>query len=100
MSGHSAEEVRAHVKIYMIVFGALAVLTVVTVAVSYLDIGVGPAIVLALLIATVKGSLVALFFMHLKGEVRAILWTLLLTAFFFLVLMSVPLSGYLDSTSL
>jgi len=100
MSGHSAKEVRAEVKIYMIVFGALAVLTVVTVAVSYLHLPVGPAITIALLIASIKGSLVALYFMHLKGEVRAVLWTLVLTAVVFLMLMSVPLSGYLDSTGL
>jgi cytochrome c oxidase subunit 4 len=94
--GHDAHDIRAHVKVYMMVFGALAVLTVVTVAVSYLDIPVGPAIVLALLIATVKASLVALFFMHLKGEKRSIVWTLLLTAIFFIVLMTIPLSWYLD----
>ena len=52
--------------------------------------------VLALLIASVKASLVALFFMHLKGEVRAIFWTLLLTAAFFIGLMTIPLSWYLD----
>lgn len=95
---HSAEEVRAHVKVYLMVFAALAILTVVTVAASYLSIPWGPAVAVALLIATVKASLVALFFMHLKGEVRAIFWTLLLTAVFFLGLMILPLSGYLDST--
>ncbi len=80
----------------MMVFGALAILTVVTVAVRYLDLPVGPAIALALLIASVKASLVALFFMHLKGEVRTVVWTLLLTAMFFIVLMTIPLSWYLD----
>ena len=68
MSDHSVDDIRAHVKIYMMVFGALAVLTAVTVAVSYLNLSIGPAIALALLIATVKASLVALFFMHLKGS--------------------------------
>jgi cytochrome c oxidase subunit IV len=93
---HDAHDVRAHVKVYMMVFGALAILTVVTVAVSYLHLPVGPAIALALLIATVKASLVALFFMHLKGEVRSVVWTLLLTAIFFIVLMTIPFSWYLD----
>ncbi|HEX2465677.1 MAG TPA: cytochrome C oxidase subunit IV family protein [Thermoanaerobaculia bacterium] len=95
-TGHSAEEIRAHVKVYMMVFGALAVLTVVTVAARYLDVPVHLAIVLALLIASVKASLVALFFMHLKGEVRTIFWTLLLTAVFFIALITIPLSWYLD----
>ena len=94
--GHSPEEIRAHVKVYMMVFGALAVLTVVTVGAFYIHLPVGPAITLALLIASVKASLVALFFMHLKGEVRAIFWTLLLTATFFIGLMTIPLSWYLD----
>jgi len=94
--GHSPEEVRAHVKVYMMVFGALAVLTVVTVGAFYVHLPVGPAIALALLIASVKASLVALFFMHLKGEVRTIFWTLLLTAVFFIVLITIPLSWYMD----
>jgi cytochrome c oxidase subunit IV len=91
-----AHDIRSHVKIYMMVFGALAVLTVVTVAVSYLHMPVGPAIAIALLIASIKASLVALFFMHLKGEVRTVVWTLLLTAIFFLALMTIPFSWYLD----
>ena len=91
-----AHDIKAHVRIYMMVFGALAVLTVVTVAVSYLHMPVGPAIAVALLIATFKASLVALFFMHLKGEVRSVVWTRMLTAIFFIVLMTIPLSWYLD----
>jgi heme/copper-type cytochrome/quinol oxidase subunit 4 len=55
-----------------------------------------PAIAVALLIASVKASLVALFFMHLKGEVRSIVWTLLLTAIFFIAVMTIPVSWYLD----
>jgi len=93
---HSADDIRAHVKVYMMVFGALAVLTVVTVAASYLDVPLAPAIAIALVIAAVKASLVALFFMHLKGEVRAILWTLVLTGIFFVALMVIPFSWYLD----
>jgi len=91
-----AHDIQAHVKIYMMVFGALAILTIVTVAVSYLHMPVGPAITVALLIASIKASLVALFFMHLKGEVRAVMWTLMLTAVFFLALVTIPLSWYLD----
>ena len=98
MSDLSVDDIRAHVKVYMMVFGALAVLTFVTVLVSYLGLSIGPAIVLALLIATVKASLVALFFMHLKGEVRWIMWALLLTAVFFVFLMFIPLSTFADHT--
>ena len=42
------EEVKHHIKTYVIVFVALAFLTVVTVAISYLDIGVVPGIALGL----------------------------------------------------
>ena len=90
MSEHSAEEVKKHVRIYVAVFAALAVLTVVTVAVSYLKLPTSTAIALALLIATIKGSLVALYFMHLISEQKAIVWLLGLTASFFLVCMYVP----------
>ncbi len=90
MSEHSAEEVKKHVRVYVAVFAALAVLTVVTVAVSYLELPTSTAIALALLIATVKGSLVALYFMHLISEQKAIVWLLGLTASFFLVCMYMP----------
>jgi cytochrome c oxidase subunit 4 len=94
--GHDAHDIKAHVKVYMMVFGALAVLTVVTVAVSYIHLPILPAVTLALVIATVKASLVALFFMHLKGEKRSIVWTLILTAIFFVTIMTIPYSWWLD----
>ena len=96
MSGQSPDEIRAHVKVYLLVFGALAVLTTVTVLASYLEIGVTGGIILALLIATVKASLVALYFMHLKGEVKAVFQALILTAVFFIFLLFLPLSHSLD----
>jgi len=49
------------------VFGALLVLTVVTVAVTFVDLG-SMNLVVALGIATVKASLVALYFMHLRWD--------------------------------
>ena len=95
MSG-SAEEVKKHVGVYWKVFGTLMVLTIVTVLVSYLDTAVPLAIGIALIIASVKGSLVASFFMHLVGERKAIYWALALTAVFLVFLMSLPLLGQLD----
>ena len=99
MSEHSAEEIKAHVKVYLAVFGALAVLTIVTVGVSYLDLGLAASVTLALAIATLKASLVAMFFMHLKGEVKVVFQALILTAVFFIVLMVVPLSHRMDDRS-
>ena len=98
MSGHSPEEIRASVRVYMKVFGALAVLTCVTVAVSYIDLGGSGNIALALVIATLKAALVAMFFMHLKGEVSSVMRALVLTAVFFVVLMTLPLSHFADHT--
>jgi len=76
--------------VYILVFAALAVLTIVTVAVSYLDLPTGPAVVVALIIATIKASMVALYFMHLISEKTVIYGVLILMAAFFVVLMLVP----------
>jgi caa(3)-type oxidase subunit IV len=48
------------------------------------------AIALALAIATVKGSLVAAWFMHLISEKRIIYWMLALAAAFFVPLLLFP----------
>ena len=96
MSVDSAEDLKKHVKVYIMVFAALMVLTVVTVGVAYLALAVPLAITVALIIATVKGSLVASYFMHLVSEKSPIYWTLLVTAACFLVLMFVPLFAMLD----
>jgi cytochrome c oxidase subunit 4 len=96
MDAHASDDISKHVKTYFMVFGALMVLTVVTVAVSYLHLPVHQAIIVALFIATIKGSLVALFFMHLNHERKLIYWVLALTVVFFMVLMLVPLSTNLD----
>lgn len=98
MAGHSVEEIKKETRVYILVFVALAALTVVTVAVSYLHLSFVAAIGLALLVATIKGSLVAGFFMHLISERKLVYWILTLTAIFFLALMLLPLGGYLDST--
>jgi cytochrome c oxidase subunit IV len=84
-------DIKAHVRTYYMVFGALLVLTIVTVAVSYLHMPVVPAVIVALIIATFKASLVAMFFMHLKGEVKIIYWSLYLTAVFFVLLFALPI---------
>ena len=69
------------------VFGTLLVLTFVTVGVSYLDLPEFETVIVALIIATTKASLVAMFFMHLKGERPMVTWPLALTAFLFVALL-------------
>jgi len=78
---------------YIVVWGALIVLTAVTVSVSYVSLGLMN-VVVALLIASVKASLVALFFMHLRYESRLV-WGFALTPIFFLVLI---IAGTLSDT--
>ncbi|HUP25334.1 MAG TPA: cytochrome C oxidase subunit IV family protein [Thermoanaerobaculia bacterium] len=90
MSEHHAIDVDKHVRSYMIVFASLMVLTIVTVAVSYLDVSVAAAIALGLVIATVKASLVAAVFMHLIDEKKVIYWMLVCTLAAFFVLLLVP----------
>ena len=67
---HDDGKVHAHVSPFLFlcaIFGALIVLTVITVAASRFDFGSANTII-AVLIATVKASLVATFFMHLKYD--------------------------------
>jgi len=99
MGGHTAEEIRKETRTYLMVFVALAFFTIVTVGVSYLHLSFGPALALALLIATIKGSLVACFFMHLISERKLIYSVLVLTAVFFVVLMFLPLGTFLNGTA-
>ena len=70
-----------NVRGYLAVFAALLVLTVATVAVASLDLTEGATVALAITIASVKAGLVAMFFMHLKGEKPMVVWPLALTAF-------------------
>ncbi|MDZ4798126.1 MAG: cytochrome C oxidase subunit IV family protein [Bryobacteraceae bacterium] len=56
-------------KVYAAVLAALLLLTVITVGASYIDFGGGMTnVVIAMFIASIKGSLVALFFMHLRWD--------------------------------
>ena len=75
-------DVDIRVRGYVIVFGALLVLTLTTVMVSRWSLPVVPAIILGLAIAAVKASLVAVFFMHLSHERGMVFITLAFTAIF------------------
>src|SRR3954469_16020568 len=88
-SDHAAD-IDRHVRIYITVFVTLMVLTIVTVAISYLHLPVAMAVTVALLVATIKGSLVACYFMHLISEKKLIYAVLALTALFFIALLALP----------
>ena len=98
-SGH-AHDVKAEMRRFLIVGVALAVGTIVTVLASFINFGTpGANIVVALVIASFKGFLVAGFFMHLVSE-RTMIYTILIaTVFFFAGLMYITLWS-LEPTSL
>jgi cytochrome c oxidase subunit 4 len=96
MDHTDAAAIRRQTKIYVAVFAALMMLTIITVTVSYLHLSTPLTIAIALLIASIKGSLVAAYFMHLISERKAIYSILILTVAFFIVLMFIPSFGNFD----
>jgi len=79
---------------YLLVYLGLVTLTVISVAASFLPLGLWHAAV-GLSIATVKGLLVALFFMHLLHSTR-LSWAVALGGLFWLgILLSLTLTDYL-----
>ena len=88
--GDHAADMDKHVRVYIIVFVALMALTLITVAVSYLDLSPPMAIAVALFIATIKGSLVACYFMHLISEKKLIYAVLVITVIKFVALLALP----------
>lgn len=66
------DEHRPDVAMYIKVFGALMILTLVTVAISKVHLPRPQAIGLGLFVATIKAGLVAALFMHLWGENKLI----------------------------
>ncbi len=72
-------------KVYFAIFAALMVLTAVTVAVAYVDLGALNTFV-ALAVAVTKATLVILFFMHVKYSTK-LTWLVVASGFFFLAIM-------------
>jgi cytochrome c oxidase subunit 4 len=92
---HDAD-IDKQVKGYILVFVTLMALTIVTVAVSRLHLPIATAVTIALLVATVKGGLVASYFMHLISEKKLIYWVLGVTVAFFFAVLILPLWGIWD----
>jgi len=89
MSDHAAD-IDKQVRIYISVFVALLTLTIITVAISRFHLPVPMAVTVAMLVATIKGSLVACYFMHLISEKKLIYAVHGLTVVFFVVLLALP----------
>jgi cytochrome c oxidase subunit IV len=82
------------IKTYAIVLIALLVLTATTCAVSFVDMGRMNAVI-AVAIAFVKASLVALIFMHLRYS-RRLMWVVAAAGLFWLaILISLTMGDYL-----
>ena len=80
-------------KSYVIVWGLLIVLTALTVAVASIPLGLGNAAA-ALGIASLKALLVALYFMHLRHEIKLVLGF----AIFPLLILALIIAGTLTDT--
>ena len=94
---HSDEEsVKTTVRLYLMIGAALFVFTGITVAVNQLHLAVPLAITIALIIATMKGSMVASVFMHLSHERKWIYGALILTVAGFIILMTIPMFTIMD----
>ena len=91
-----AADIDRHVKVYITVFVALMVLTIVTVAVSRFHLPVPIAVTVALIVAIIKGSLVACYFMHLISEKKLIYAVLVVTGLFFVALLALPIFTHAD----
>ncbi len=86
MSDHSTHAAHQHPtgKLYAVILACLLVLTVITVTAAGINFG-SPSVnvVIAMFIATIKASLVVLFFMHLKYD-KGINALIFLSGVFFL----------------
>lgn len=80
--GHAEHHVMP-LPVYFAVYGSLLVLTVVTVAVSYMGLPPVQSIMVAMGVALVKATLVGAWFMHLKYDAKFNIFTFL-AAFWFM----------------
>ena len=89
-------DIDRQVRTYILIFVTLMALTFVTVAISRLDLPVPAAVALALVVASIKGGLVASYFMHLISERKLIWWVLWFTISCFIAVLLLPVVTHLD----
>lgn len=95
MSGH--HDINKSIKVYLLVFFALIVGTIITVLAWKVHLPtVFLTVLVALVIAAAKASLVAGWFMHLAGEQKMIYAILGFTAFFFIGMMGLTIWAMSD----
>ena len=87
-------------KTYIVVWGALMALMILTAGLSRIDLGEWSTFV-ALAIAAIKALLVILFFMHVRYESQKMAWVFVVAGFFWLgILLALTMTDYLSRGSL
>lgn len=81
-------------KVYYLVFLALAIGTVLTWKIAFVDLGIWNPVV-ALIIACTKATLVVLFFMHVRYSSKLTMVTIGAGVFWLVIMISLDLSDYL-----
>lgn len=98
MANHSEHDYVGHIiptRIYVAIWVILMVLTGTTVYAATVELGVFN-IVVALLIATIKGTLVVLFFMHLRYSTKLTMVTVIASIFWLFILFSLTMTDYIS----
>lgn len=97
-AGHSGSgHARHHVvppKVYLVIFGALMVLTAITVWAAFVGLADPWDDVVALSIAVTKATLVVLFFMHVKYSNRMTQLTVIAAIIFLVILLGITVTDF------
>ena len=86
-------------RVYLLVFGALLVLTAITVSVAFVHLGDPWNDVVALAVAITKATLVVLFFMHVKWGSPMVKLTVVTAVLFLAILFGITWSDYWARTT-
>ena len=89
------QEIQKEVKKHIAIYGLLLLLTAVNFFLSRMHLSAVQTLTGVLLIASIQGSLVACYFMHLISEKKLIHFFLILTIIGFITLLFFPLLGFL-----
>src|SRR4051812_8759559 len=92
-AGHDANHHVGNVGVYILIFLALVVGTLGTVAAAFINMGIFNAPV-ALAIACVKAGLVILFFMHVKDSNKLIKTTVVAGLFWLVILFTLTMTDF------
>jgi cytochrome c oxidase subunit IV len=96
-NGTTNEHHVAPVSLYLVIFGALIVGTILTVIVAKFDLGPFNNIVM-LTVACAKALLVVLYFMHVRWSSR-LTWVIAASGFFWLIIMfTLTMQDYMTRT--